>query len=126
MWQLKKLSTNEPLSEVGPLPSNWGPIFGMHGIQDTLGDLSWLGKSYADQGWVQVEGETNALEKATPAELVWEKAKVLLRESDWSVLSDVPMYNETRQEWIAYRKSLREIRHQAGFPETIAWPTKPE
>ena len=126
MWQLIKLSTNEALSEAGPLPNNWGPIFGMVGVQDKLGDLSWLGESYADQGWVQVEGETNAVAEATPAELVWEKAKVLLRESDWSVLSDVPMYNETRQKWIAYRKALREIKYQAGFPTNVTWPTKPE
>ena len=126
LWQLKKLSTNEALNEAGPLPNNWGPIFGMGGIQDRLGDLSWLGESYADHGWVQVEGEVNTLAEATPAELEWEKAKVLLRESDWSVLSDVPMLNETRQEWVAYRRELRNIRSQSGFPESIVWPTKPE
>ena len=126
MWQLRKLSTNEALSEAGPLPNNWGPIFGMEGVQDKLGDLSWLGENYSDQGWVQVEDEVNTLAEATPAELEWGKAKVLLRESDWSVLSDVPMYNETRQEWISYRKALREIKYQSGFPESITWPTKPE
>ena len=54
MWQLKKLSTNEPLSEAGPLPSNWGPIFGLHGFLDKIGDLSWLGPTYVDKGWVEL------------------------------------------------------------------------
>ena len=65
MWQLKKLSTNEPLSEAGPLPNNWGPIFGLHGFQEKLGDLSWLGPSYADHGWVEIsENEQKVIRKA--------------------------------------------------------------
>lgn len=65
MWQLKRLSTNEPLSEPGPLPNNWGPIFGLHGFQEKLGDLSWLGPSYADQGWVELtEAEQKAIREA--------------------------------------------------------------
>jgi len=98
----------------------------MHNIQDKLGDLSWLGESYADQGWVQVEISSTETKQSSPAEIAWEKAKVLLRESDWSVLSDVPMLNETRQEWIKYRADLRNIRSQSGFPENVTWPIIPE
>lgn len=54
MWQLRKLSTNKALSEAGPLPNNWGPIFGLHGFLDKIGNLSWIGPAYADQGWVQL------------------------------------------------------------------------
>ena len=124
LWQLKKLSTNEPLSEAGPLPSNWGPIFGMENIQENLGDLSWLGENFADQGWLQVEGE--GLETSSEAELVWEKAKQLLRDSDWAVLPDVIMFKELKDEWIEYRKVLREIQTQSGFPINVFWPKKPE
>ena len=124
LWQLKKLSTNEPLSEAGPLPSNWGPIFGMENIQENLGDLSWLGEDFADQGWLQVEGE--GLETSSEAELVWEKAKQLLRDSDWAVLPDVIMFKELKDEWIEYRKVLREIQTQSGFPTNVFWPKKPE
>ena len=126
MWQLRKLSTNEALSEAGPLPNNWGPIFGMEGVKDKLGDLSWLGEAYADQGWVQLEAGETKVKQSSPGELAWERAKVLLRESDWAVLSDVPMLNETRQEWVDYRKELRNIRSQSGFPESIVWPIIPE
>ena len=124
LWQLKKLSTNEALSEAGPLPSNWGPIFGMENIQENLGDLSWLGENFADQGWLQVEGE--GLETSSEAELVWEKAKQLLRGSDWAVLPDVIMFKELKDEWIEYRKVLREIQTQSGFPTNVFWPKKPE
>ena len=57
MWQLRKLSTNEALSEAGPLPNNWGPIFGLHGFQEKIGDLSWIGPDYSDQGWIELSAE---------------------------------------------------------------------
>jgi hypothetical protein len=60
MWQLRRLSTNETLSEAGPLPNNWGPIFGLHGFLDKIGDLSWIGPSYVDKGWVELTGEEQA------------------------------------------------------------------
>ena len=126
LWQLKKLSTNEALTSPAPLPENWGPIFGMAGIQDQLADLSWLGEAYSDQGWVQVEGEATPDVVGDPAEIAWEQAKKLLRESDWTVLPDVPMTTATRDSWIAYRAALRDIRLQADFPDAIIWPTKPE
>ena len=65
MWQLKRLSTNEALSEAGPLPNNWGPIFGLHGFLDKIGDLTWAGPAYSDQGWVQLtNAEQETLRKA--------------------------------------------------------------
>lgn len=127
LWQLKKLSTGEALNEPQKLPENWGPIFGMPGIQDRIGDLSWLGEAYTDQGWVVVEGEAPADPvQATQAELAWENAKRLLRESDWAVLSDVPMNKTQKTLWIEYRRELREVRLQPGFPTNINWPSIPE
>ena len=127
LWQLKKLSTGEALNEPQKLPENWGPIFGMPGIQDRIGDLSWLGEAYTDQGWVVVEGEAPADPvQATQAELAWENAKRLLRESDWAVLSDVPMNKTQKTLWIEYRRELREVRLQPEFPTNINWPTIPE
>ena len=126
LWQLKKLSTNEALNAPQKLPENWGPIFGLAGIQDQLGDLSWLGEAYADQGWVVVGDAPAAPAPSTEAELAWEKAKQMLRESDWSMLSDVPMTAGNKALWIEYRRALREVRLQSGFPSNIQWPAKPE
>ncbi len=96
----------------------------MSGIQDKLGDLSWLGDAYADQGWFVV-GDAPAAFVASEADLAWERAKSLLRDSDWSMLPDVPMLASEKDLWIVYRRALRDIRSQAGFPVGITWPVKP-
>lgn len=98
----------------------------MSGITDQLGDLSWLGADYANMGWVVVGEAPPEPAQAGAAELAWDYAKQLLRDSDWAVLPDVPMINSQRSAWIAYRKALREIRLQVGFPNNIQWPAKPE
>jgi len=126
LWQLKKLSTGETLNEPQRLPENWGPIFGLAGIQDQLGDLSWLGENFVDQGWFVVGEAPADPAQATQAELAWDRAKKMLVESDWSMLSDVPMTAGNKALWIEYRRALREIRLQAGFPSSIQWPSKPE
>ena len=126
LWQLKKISTGETLNQPQRLPENWGPIFGLSGIQDQLGDLSWLGENFADQGWFVVGDAPPVAAQSTVAELAWERAKRLLRESDWSMLSDVPMNKTQKALWVAYRKELREIRLQPEFPSNIIWPVIPE
>ena len=45
----------------------------------------------------------------------------LLAETDWLALSDTTMSSE----WTTYRQALRDVTGQAGFPNTITWPTKP-
>jgi len=125
LWQLKKISTGETLNAPQKLPENWGPIFGLAGIQDQLGDLSWLGEAYADQGWFVVGEAPADPAQATEAELAWETAKRLLRESDWSMLSDVPMTKAEKALWIEYRKTLREVRLHPDFP-SMSWPVAPE
>lgn len=127
LWQLKKLSTGEPLNEPQILPENWGPIFGLHGIKERLGDLSWLNDpTYSDQGWFEVGEAPPAPKQTTKAEIEWNVAKKLLQESDWAVLPDVPMTSGQKADWMEYRKALREIKLQPGFPNEISWPTKPE
>lgn len=96
----------------------------MSGIVDRIGDLSWLGADYADMGWFVV-GDASVPASSTKSEIEWEKAKQKLRASDWSMLPDVPMTAGKKSEWIEYRKALREIRLQSGFPENINWPTEP-
>jgi len=124
LWQLKRISTNQALNEPQKLPENWGPIFGLSGVKDKLGDLSWVGLE--DQGWFEVEGTLPSSGESSPSDIEWNKAKGLLIDSDWSMLSDVPMTVGDKQKWIEYRKALREIKLQEGFPDTISWPAKPE
>lgn len=49
----------------------------------------------------------------------------LLSASDWTQLNDVPLTQEQKNEWIAYRQALRDITQQPNFPYDIAWPVVP-
>jgi hypothetical protein len=126
LWQLKKLSDGSALNEPQPLPENWGPIFGLHGFIDQIGDLSWLGEAYNDMGWVEVGDAPPGPVSSSAAELAWDRAKKLLAESDWSMLPDVPLMDFQKTAWVEYRRALREIRLQSGFPDAIQWPVRPE
>ena len=124
LWQLKKLSTNEALNEPQRLPENWGPIFGMAGIQDRLGNLSWLGDAYADQGWFVIGEETTI--PLTAEEVNATIAKRLL-DTAWAVAIDnTTMTRGQRAEWMTFRQALRDIPLQSGFPANIVWPSQPE
>lgn len=129
LWQLKKISTNSALNEPAPLPENWGPIFGLSGIKERLGDLSWLGDDYKDMGWFEVgEIDDPVTQTVTedPAKHALRVARELLQQSDWAVLPDVPMTNGQKTAWLEYRKALREVNLQVGFPNNIHWPNKPQ
>ena len=51
-----------------------------------------------------------------------EQREALLIETDWCANSDVIMSDDMT----TYRQALRDITDQAGFPDNITWPTKPE
>ncbi len=98
----------------------------MAGVVDRLGDLSWLGEAYNDMGWVAVGDAPTGPATSSAAELAWDRAKKLLAESDWSMLPDVPLMDFQKTAWIEYRRALRDIRLQSGFPDAIQWPARPE
>ena len=47
----------------------------------------------------------------------------LLADSDWTQVADAPV---DQAAWATYRQALRDVPEQAGFPDNINWPTKPE
>jgi hypothetical protein len=62
----------------------------------------------------------------TDAELAAEvraQRNSLLAASDWTQVIDTPVNIVT---WGAYRKALRDITAQPGFPANVIWPSKPE
>ncbi len=77
-------------------------------------------------GWFIVGDAPVGPTLSSDSDLAWNQAKKLLTESDWSMLSDVPMTSEQKSAWIEYRKQLREIRLQPLFPNNINWPKKPD
>ena len=52
---------------------------------------------------------------------VREERDAKLAACDWMANSDVTMSDD----WATYRQALRDVPAQAGFPNTITWPTKP-
>ena len=46
---------------------------------------------------------------------------IKLAATDWRASSDLTLSTE----WATYRQALRDIPSQAGFPNTITWPTEP-
>ena len=51
------------------------------------------------------------------------KRNVSLRETDWLACVDVELENQ--DEWLEYRKALRDITSQPGYPFEIKMPEKP-
>jgi hypothetical protein len=47
-----------------------------------------------------------------------------LAATDWTQHADIPQ--ATKDKWAPYRQALRDVPQQAGFPETIDWPTPPQ
>jgi hypothetical protein len=124
LWQLKRLSDGEPLIEPQLLPENWGPVFGLSNFEDKLGDLAWIGPDHVDTGWFYV-GEEKFPPEATAGEIAWENAKQLLRETDWTMLPDVPLSPEKKRAWEDWRRFVRNIRQHPDFPEMLI-PSSPE
>lgn len=122
LWQLKNPQTNENIGDPQPLPENWGPIFGMEGVKDRLGDLSWVG--ITDRCWVEVDVPEPTIDIK---KLVDEQAAYFLKESLQMVSPDNQSITKAQwQAWMDYRKKLQEIPLQPNYPNEVFWPTRPE
>ena len=59
------------------------------------------------------------------AEEIRSQRDTILSESDWVVVKANETSTNVPDAWKTYRQELRDISSQAGFPNTITWPTKP-
>jgi hypothetical protein len=50
------------------------------------------------------------------------KRNALLTASDWTQVADAPV---NKLAWSTYRKALRDLPKQEGFPHSVVWPKKP-
>ena len=51
----------------------------------------------------------------------------MLRESDWTQISDYALVSEEEKAlWAEYRQALRDLPETYQDPFTIVWPSKPE
>lgn len=60
------------------------------------------------------------------AELVRAQRDRRLAETDWYMMPDYPADPETLEVVKNYRKALRDITLQSGFPRDVAWPVMPK
>lgn len=62
-----------------------------------------------------------------PIKLAWnlirKKRNLLLAETDWTQLPDVPLV--TKEAWATYRQALRDVTLQPN-PFNIVWPQPPQ
>ena len=126
LWQLKNLLTGEALSPAQGLPENWGPIFGLAGIQDRLGDLSWLGEAYANQGWVQVDAQPPA--EATREEKIAHVAAQIaqrISESDPMVAADKVLQRSILSSSPEEITFLKRVLVTSGKDGQQAWCARP-
>ena len=81
----------------------------------------------ADQGWFETDIEDTGVvtSKVSTEETIIATARQLLADSDWAMMPDIPMTNGDKTKWEVYRKELREIKLQPGFPDQVTWPHKP-
>lgn len=77
-------------------------------------------KQDAEGNWVQGYS-VEPVEQEVAERNIREHRDGLLQDTDWMALSD----NTMTPEWATYRQALRDITAQAGFPNTVTWPTKP-
>lgn len=83
-----------------------------------------LGASGWEQTWnvVPLSREELSYQESERVMRIREKRDQLLRESDWTQLTDAKVDSIS---WATYRQALRDIPKQAGFPLNVVWPQPP-
>lgn len=74
------------------------------------------------------DADRDHLKVLTEAQLAREvriRRDILLVENDWMVVRALETGDPLSPEWAAYRKALRDITKQPGFPTTVTWPEVP-
>jgi len=74
--------------------------------------------------WMPTADYQELLHNRAFAGYVRNQRTLLLQQSDWTQGKDIS--DEVSGQWTTYRQALRDITSQAGFPQTINWPQKPE
>ena len=80
------------------------------------------------QAWkvTEVNDEAKAIIDHDQAQLERGERDLLLRKSDWTQLPDSGIGTKRRTAWKEYRKALRNLPTQEGFPWEFEWPTQPK
>ena len=83
-----------------------------------------IGWNYDGSKFTDIHVETTVTDEELASQVRGDR-NLLLRQSDWTQMPDSALSDSEKKEWVAYRKLLRDIPSQSGFPKTITWPTAP-
>ena len=93
----------------------------------------WIPKDPANRDYSQFlqeleRGEAELIPYVPPAP-TWEEIRAqrnsLLTSSDWSIMADADP-KPSKQSWLDYRQSLRDIPQTFSSPESVVFPNKPK
>jgi hypothetical protein len=93
---------------------------------------AWIPKDPANTDYAQFlqelkEGKAELVPYVPPAP-TWEQIRAqrdgLLKDSDWAAFSDAAP-KPSKEAWLSYRQSLRDIPNKFSKPEEVIWPQKP-
>jgi len=93
----------------------------LHGFQEKLGDLSWIGPSYADKGWVKLSSDEQkeVFLAEVMATLATKKAETE------KIISSPDITVEQKSVWVNFLLSLDLVPLQADFPFEARIPASP-
>lgn len=61
--------------------------------------------------------------------LEWNEVRIardaLIEATDWTQVTDCPLSDEKKTEFLAYRQALRDIPQNYSDPDAVVWPEKP-
>jgi len=106
-------------------------------VQDALGNwvFAWVERDmfadYVDEDGVTVtkvsqEEAYTANKDAEAATAARATRDGLIASCDWMAIKAFEGGTGVSTEWATYRQALRDVTAQAGFPNDITWPEKPE
>lgn len=86
---------------------------------------------WAEQDAVVIDVAVGTTGKITPQvqetrpapDVIRGRRNFLLAETDWTQLPDAKLTEQELAKWSAYRQALRDVPQQAGFPDTVVWPS---
>jgi len=81
---------------------------------------------YNKPSQASLEAELATLQAAHPWSIVRGKRDGLLRDSDWTAVTDTALSEADQTDWEDYRQELRDIPQTYDDAESVVWPNTPE
>jgi hypothetical protein len=105
--------TQEELEDAGYTGPYEEPVY-----DSTIETLSWNGTEYVKRPY-------NTEEIEAQWDIIRLERDRLLKESDYTQISDYDLGIENREEWRVYRQILRDLPETQTNPFDISWPLMP-